>query len=149
MGTPPHLAHLSAHTPNPSRSLVLLPNSTVNLFFPLALYPTPQLIPLFPHHSNANLIPFLLPPAFPDLPSALLNQQIILQIRSAHTVNLIHIPLDVPASYAKQQGVAAGNLNKSPFSTATDCLFQVAKPLTRSKWNEKNYLPVNGGKIPL
>ena len=148
-----HVAHLSAQTPNPSSSLALFPSSAVHLFFPLAPRLFPLLIPLFPHHSNANHLRYLLPPAFPALtpnhqspPSALLSQQII---PSAHTVNLIDIPSDAPASSAKQQVVVAGNQNKSPFSTVTDCPYQAAKPHTRSKWNAKNYLNVNGEKTLL
>jgi hypothetical protein len=61
-------------------------------------------------------------------------------------VNLIHIPLGAPASSARQQVVAAGNPNKSPFSTATDSPYRAARRLMRSKWNVKNYLTVNEEK---
>ena len=145
----PHNAHPSAHTPNPSPSLNLFPISTANLFFPLAIHLPPQLIPSLPHHSDASHI-YLLPLAFPasapnhqSSPSALLIQQIIIQISNAHTANLIHIPSDIPASSAKQQAVVAGSQSKSPSSTVTDYPYRVAKPHTRSKWNAKNYLTVN------
>ena len=153
----PHLAHLSAHPPNAS-SLILFPCSTVHLLFPLALalalHLAPQLsIPFFLHHSNADHIRYLIPPALPAAsvpnhqrpPSPLLSQ-LIPQISSAHMVNLIHTPLGAPASSVRQQVVAAGNPNRSPFSPATDTPYQVARPLSRSKWNAKNYLTVNEEK---
>ena len=150
----PHLAHLSVPPPNAS-FLILFLCSTVHPLFPLVLRLYPQLlIPFFPHHSSADYIHYLIPPAPPasvpnhrghSPPSAPLSQ-LIPQITSAHMVNLIHIPSDAPASSARQQAVAAGNLNKSPFSTVTDSPYQVARPHTRSKWNAKNYLTVNEEK---
>ena len=149
MAALPHLAHPSAHCQNAS-SLILFPYS-VHHPFPLALNLILQLlIPFFPHHSNADYIHYLIPPALPAsapnyqglLPSALLIPQIL----SAHMVNLIHIPSGALAFSARQRVVAAGNPNRSPFSTATDSPYQVARPHTRSKWNEKNYWTVNEEK---
>ena len=147
----PHLAPLFAHTLNASSSPILFPSSAVHLLFPLAIHLSPQSIPFFLHHLNADHIPYLLPPVLPvSAPNhqspPLLSQQIIPQITNAHTVNLIHIPSGAPVSSAKQQAVAVGNQNNPPFSTATDCPYQVAKLHTRSKWNVKSYLIVNGEK---
>jgi hypothetical protein len=87
-----------------------------------------------------NLIPHL-------LSSALL---LIPQILSAHMVNLIHIPSSTLAFSARQRVVAAGNPNRSLFSTVTDGSYRVAMPHTKSKWNEKNYWTINEEKtLPL
>ena len=161
MAALPHLTHLSLHSLNTS-SLILFPRHVqVYLLtgrtpiFPLVLNLFPQLsILFFPHHSNADYIHHLISPALPGSasnhqghspPYALLSQ-LIPQILSDHMVNLIHIPLGAPAPSARQQVVAAGNPNKSPFPTATDCPYRVARLLMRLKWNVKNYLTVNEEK---
>ena len=153
MAALPHLAHLSAYSPDTS-SLILFPCSA-HLLFPLVLNLFPQLlIPFFLHHLNADHMHYLIPPVLPastpnrqnhSPPSALLSQ-LNPQISSAHMVNLIHIPSVAPASSARQQVVAGGNPNKSLFSMATDCPYRVVRPRTRSKWNAKNYLTVNEEK---
>jgi hypothetical protein len=144
----PHPVHQTSSVLPPNASPILFPCFTSPS--PPVLYLSLRLlIPFFLHHSNAGHLHCLILPALPALPVSTPNHQgrpsvllsrLFLQVSSVHTVNLIHIPSDARASSVRQQVAVVGNPSNPPSLTATDSPSPAARPLTRSKWNARNYL---------